>query len=324
MVQHPRGMSRKRGSRGWQPIEAALVYEDLTVHVLTKIFIVLVSLLAVLLVPLVVAYAHNENSYQARYQNAEANAASQSAALRAAQAGFSATIGKKELQIEQLAVDNNDLRRQVDRREADATALESRLAEAEALDDEIRAQLATLVSSVDAGQQLTESLIEELRGLRVDALASDRRAVELDEALRDATAQLDVAIEARRALQEQLQRLKDEQASSLETIAGYVARFGTLEGDSVVLGLPPDQDLDATIIHVRRSQDQVLAEIDAGSRDGVKEGWVMTIGHGGGFIARLRIVNVDINRATGIVELEDQTARGRVEVGHLAFARTGR
>ena len=34
-------------------------------HVLTKVFIVLVSLLAVMLVPLVVVYAYNENSFKA-------------------------------------------------------------------------------------------------------------------------------------------------------------------------------------------------------------------------------------------------------------------
>ena len=46
-----------------------------------------------------------------------------------------------------------------------------------------------------------------------------------------------------------------------------------------------DQDLDTTIIRVIRNSSQAVAEIDAGSRDGVKEGWVMRIGHGGAFIA---------------------------------------
>ena len=44
-------------------------------HVLTKIFIVLVSLMAVLLVPLVVVYANNEDSFKAKYQAASAQAA---------------------------------------------------------------------------------------------------------------------------------------------------------------------------------------------------------------------------------------------------------
>src|SRR6185503_20275421 len=65
--------------------------EDSTVHVLTKIFIVLVSLLAVLIVPLVVVYAHNEDSYKRRYDAAEARAASLNSALSAAQAAAGAS-----------------------------------------------------------------------------------------------------------------------------------------------------------------------------------------------------------------------------------------
>ena len=70
---------------------------------------------------------------------------------------------------------------------------------------------------------------------------------------------------------------------------------------------------------MRRNADQVLAEIDAGSRDGVKVGWNMTIGSGGQFVASLRIIEVDINRATGIVTLESGR-NGLVEIGHRASA----
>ena len=43
-------------------------------HVLTKIFVVLVSLLAVVLTPLVVVYAHNEDSYKSRHEDARLTA----------------------------------------------------------------------------------------------------------------------------------------------------------------------------------------------------------------------------------------------------------
>jgi hypothetical protein len=89
------------------------------------------------------------------------------------------------------------------------------------------------------------------------------------------------------------------------------------------LGIMPDKSLTATVVRVDRNAGQVLAEIDAGSRDGVKEGWSMTIGNGGTFIANLRIINVDINRSTGIVTLEDPKTRGPVQVGYKASATAG-
>jgi hypothetical protein len=292
------------------------------VHVLTKIFIVLVSLLAVMLVPLVVTYAYNENAYQKRFADAEAQADAAQANLSAAAARHGAVETRQTAEIQRLMEVNAGLRRTADDLQADVRQLESELALARNMDTEINAQLSTLAKSVDAGQVLTESLITELRNLRREALASERQKVELDEALRDVSAQLDVAVEARRALQEQLQRLQDEHATALDTIGKYVATVGQLS-DEVLLGSAgtrPDRNLSSTIIGVRRSNDQVLAEIDAGERDGVKVGWTMTISHGGKFIATLRIINVDINRATGVVEQEDANTRGVVEIGNRASA----
>ncbi len=298
-------------------------------HILTKLFIVLVSLLAVLLVPLVVVYAHNENSFQAKYQAAEANVASARSEYEAAKLSHSIVLQRKDQQLQELEAENIDARKQADRQEAEVRQLSARLAEAESMDAQIQGYIATLTSSVDAGQQLTASLIDELRGLRHEALASERQKVQLDDALRDKEAQLDVADEARRALQEELQRLKDEHAGALGQIQEYVAMYGHLQSGGVNAGARRgqtviiDRDIDCKVLSVRRNSDQVLAEIDAGSRDGVKKGWVMTIGSQGNFIARLRVISVDINRATGIIELEDEFDRGRVDVGQTVYGRVG-
>jgi cell shape-determining protein MreC len=178
---------------------------------------------------------------------------------------------------------------------------------------------------VDAGQQLTDSLINELRDLRGAVVQKERRLVELDEALRDRSGQLEVANAAVRALREELQRLNEEHARAMNDLQQYAIQYGALRDARESLdemSIPPDRNLTATIISVRRSSDQVLAEIDAGSRDGVKAGWSMTIDNGSTFIGNLRILEVDINRATGIVSLEDNR-RGLVEVGQQARAVAG-
>ena len=48
-----------------------LFLRGLLVHILTKIFIVLVTLLAVGMVPLVATYTTNENSYRAKFRAAD-------------------------------------------------------------------------------------------------------------------------------------------------------------------------------------------------------------------------------------------------------------
>jgi cell shape-determining protein MreC len=111
-----------------------------------------------------------------------------------------------------------------------------------------------------------------------------------------------------------------------------VQRYAALHGSAAPragatsdasLPVVADRSLSATVIDVKREPDATLAEINVGSRDGVKEGWVMTIADGSNFVGNLRIVQVDVNRAVGVVELEDSESRGEVKSGQRAIARKG-
>ena len=301
---------------------AAGVCEEFTVHVLTKIFIVLVSMLAVLLVPLVVVYAHNEDSFKKKYEIASAQAAFADHNLQNALVARAAEIARRDLQIQALTADNEELVNERETAMVDIRGLETDLAKAESQQADFRADLATISSAVATGQDLMGSLLAEVRTMRSESLAAERRAVELDEALRDVSGQLESAVAARRAMQEELQQLKDEHALALEQVAGFVEKYGRLELQ--LTPRAPMVDLDATVVRVSRGSEQTLAEIDAGSRDGVREGWVMTIGRSGNYLGNLRIIAVDINNATGVVELEDPDVRGRVETGDRVYARRGR
>jgi predicted nucleic acid-binding Zn-ribbon protein len=294
------------------------------VHVLTKIFIVLVSLLSVLLVPLVVVYAHNEDSFKAKYEAAAALAAAANQNLETEGITHAEERARVELQVRELSGENKTLAREREGAVTDVRRLEGDLSQARGQQAEIRADLATISSAVSAGQDLIESLLSEVRTMRSEALAAERRSVELDEALRDITGQLESAVAARRAVQEELQQLREEHARALGRVAVYVEKYGRVELEGGPLPPAITVDLDATVVSVRRGAEQTLAEINAGSRDGIQEGWIMTIGRSGNFLGNLRIIAVDINNATGIVELEDPNGRGKVEAGDRVYARRGR
>ena len=289
-------------------------------HVLTKIFIVLVSMLAVLLVPLVVVYAHNENSYRSQYQQERSAAATANMLLQQARTESSSDLARMELELQELSQGKSQLTRDLNDAGAKLRQLEAALASSEKLQANIDAKLAVLASSAKAGQELTESLVNELRTLRQDAMQDAKRVVQLDEALRDVSAQLQVAVAARRAVQEELQQLREELAQAVNTARIFEEKYGRLEGGPLP---PPVRNLDATVVNVRRGADQTLAEINAGSRDGVEEGWIMMVARGGNFLANLRIIAVDINRSTGVIELEDTDSRGEVQPGDRVLARSG-
>ena len=292
-------------------------------HVLTKIFIVLVSLLAVMLVPLVVVYAHNENSYKSRLVDAEAKSASSAMALTAAEARSASREAGLQSSIDEYRAQIGTLQQNQAASEAEVRQLQSQVTTSNAANAEINTHIQTIASQITAGQQLTESLVGELRELRAMAVTLERQKVELDEALRDVTTQLDVAEQARRALAEELQRVKEERAAALSDVSKAIAMGFNPTSDArigVRDGIIPDRSLTATILRVERSSTQVLAEIDAGEKDGVKKDWIMAIANGGEFIANIRIINVDVNRATGVISLEDTKGRGAVAVGMKAIA----
>ncbi|MCA9290378.1 MAG: hypothetical protein KDA25_04565 [Phycisphaerales bacterium] len=297
-------------------------------HVLTKIFIVLVSLLAVFLVPLVVVYAHNEDSYRARYDQAVSRSNAQEAQLKSTIAETESAIAQANQKNSALDQQISDLRKQRDGLEAGVLELKAELAAAKNMQGQINVQLAKLAASSEAGQRLTETLVADLKMIRSEALENERRVVDLEDTVRDVNSQLEVANAARRAALEELTRLQEQSATAQQTISRYVQIYGELEGAVVAgrvgEGIAPDRNLVATVINVRRNSDMVLAEINVGARDGVKANWEMIISDGqGNFVGNLRILDVDINQSTGVITLENPSTRGLVEVGHTAYAKKG-
>jgi len=285
------------------------------VHVLTKIFVVLVSLLACMLVPLVVTYAYNENSYADRFAEARGDVRAAQSELQTARTGFDTARATLETENAQLQQTVADLRREMGEMEVSLRQAEQQRIEAESRQADFQAQLATLASSIEVGQTVRETLLSEVRDLRDRMLDAERERVELDQAYQLVLSEKEVAEKARRALEEELAQIRDERSSALDQVQRYVSRFGPLESaDAVQLGVRPDRALETRVVELRRSSDETLAEIDAGSRDGVKVGWVMTISDEQGFVARLRITEVDINRSVGVVELEQRSVEQRDRV----------
>ncbi len=295
-------------------------------HLLTKLFIVLVSLLAVMLTPLVAVNAMNERALNEKVAAAEQRAGAAIEQLDGEQQARMAEATQAAVQTKELELRISQLQKDYDSKVADARRLQGELADARSGQEDIRAKIAIMAQTQQAQQQLGQTLVDELRSLRTRAVDAERQAVDLEQELGVIRSQLEVAQAARRALQEEVQQLNEERDQAMDTIARYVAYIGELPSARAGAAAgyrPADRNLSASIVNVRRSEDSTLAEISAGSRDGVQEGWVLTIADGSRFVGNLRIIEVDVNRATGVVELEDAGSRGTVRAGQRAIARKG-
>ncbi len=293
-------------------------------HILTKIFVVLVSLLAVFMVPLVVVATMNQEHW--RRDALEATA--QVSAARAQQNTERQAFLSREAQLaEQLTSYSEQQQASIadlEQCRASREEAEARLISAEADHASQQGMNRSLAQSVKTAEELTLKLVADIEMLRERALTAERRRVELDERLAELDSQLQVAEAVQRALREENAQYKRDQRGLEAALSEYTARFGSIEGDVLAEdeGIAPDRNLEATVLDVARSPERTLVQIDAGSRDGVQEGWVMTVGDGGTFIGRLRIIKVDLNRATGLLTLEQQD-RGLAKAGQRAYALVG-
>jgi len=276
------------------------------VHVLTKIFIVLVALLSVMLVPLVVVYAKNEDNFKSQFQRADNLRASADSALRRAESAHGVEIANLQGEIARLNEMIGTLKSQGASKDGEIAGLKSDLAIAQTQMAQISSQINSIGGTLEAGQTLIASLVQEANDLRTAMLTTERQYAELEASSREQGRQLEVANSAVRALQEEVQRLSEAEATAVRTIAMYQERHGALDvnvGSLFGQQVPIDVKVLTSIIDVRNANGITLCEIDAGQRDGVKVGWVMTLSDGqGNYLGRLRIINVDVDRATGVAE----------------------
>ncbi len=309
-------------------------------HIITKIFVVLVSLLAVAIVPLAVVQSQNQAVLKQQVQDRDASLSGVRRDLDAERALRSKTENELQMQVRDLDGEKSRLVADVAQRDARVKGLEAEIAQMRIAQATVQQQVAVLAETDRTKTELTKALNDELEKLRGRLTDAEKIRIDLEQRVTKADADLEVAQSAVRDLKEQMAALEELKATADQRLSQYEGRYGRL-ADASAAGVPGspasagvlpgstaaatfvDKDLVARVINVRRSPEAVYAEIDAGSRDGVREGWVMTISDGDRFIGRLRISTVDPNRAVGTVELEEPSERGPVKAGQRVVARKG-
>ena len=297
-------------------------------HLLTKILVVLVALLVAALVPLAAVSATNQSVFKEKAANAEAGLRKSETERSVANDAYNASIAAVQSKLSDLEARIRAVTMERDKETQMRADKERDLERARIELADLKGQVAAMSANDSLQTKLIDAMRQDIEGARTQYLAAEKARVELQDSLARLQGDLDSESAAKRQLQEQLQKVSEEKERAVAESQRYAALHGSLApraGAAPDAGLPvvADRSLSATLIDVKREPDAVLAEINAGTRDGVKEGWVITIADGSNFMGNLRIVQVDVNRAVGVVELEDAETRGEVKPGQRAIARKG-
>ena len=276
------------------------------------------------MVPLVATYTTNENSYRAKYRAADdqqrlamIRAGDAESALFAQRVQMQNEIDSRDATIGSLRSDQTSTRASMESLRAQIGRLESQLSQS-------NANLQALSSASEVNSALKERFVTENYTLRENIIDAERMIMEMEDLLEDTRLEAQGALRAERKAQEERHDLEEQIDAMRSRLTAYVSKFGELETVATVdNGLAPDRTIASTVLTVSRANDDVLVEINAGSRDGVQKGWIMTVGQDGTFLGRLQVEQVDINRSIGRVTLEDPS-RGIVVPGSSVYAVKGR
>ncbi|MEM6552935.1 MAG: hypothetical protein AAF750_12530 [Planctomycetota bacterium] len=287
-------------------------------NILTKAFVVLVTVLSILLVALVVPFVHQQTTTEAELADLQSQLSVARAEANANAKELAEKLDVEDAQLLQLQTSQTDRDNEVirvtgelNRISDEKNTLEQDLAKAEANN-----QVLTRVFDAQAGR---------IKTLSDNLLTAQKTQIEQNTQIAELTAtnakkEQDLAV-----LRLQVQKLQEDQTATLaakQAVEAKLASALALVGDNAsASALPPvAPDIRGQVTRVQSPLDNLtLVEINVGKRDGVAADMVFRVHRGDNFLGELTILTVERGLAVGQLSL----VQGDVKPGDSISAGSG-
>lgn len=280
--------------------------------ILTKIFVVLVTVLAIALVPLMVAYVENTQHFQQALQEERDARATADARANLLESSNQRLQGKYADATDALSHAKSQLGQQLANRLSELADQQTRIAQ---LNQQLSGKDATIdrLSAADQqDNQIIAALREDQNELQDRAINAQQKLVERAGQVQELRTSLELMNENLRLVQEKLAGSKDRIAE-LETRLEQAPTTQT--GERQVAVQPPEQPIRGLITSVDQlAGGQTLVAINVGGQDDVQEGMNFIIHRDGKYIATMEVIKVDEQRSAGRVTLKEGTIEPNLQV----------
>jgi len=276
---------------------------------LTKILIVLLTISAIFLCGIVVTYIANANNYKEKYTKLS----SDRAALEQEKESLNNQLKEKIQQKDDL---EKSLSNQVASLKTKADDLQTKITGVEREKAELLERVNSWASitkdfqaTTDKQTQLLSTAQEDVKQLKAEQIKLSKELDQTSAAVVEKSALIDAAEAEKRRLIEE----KSDLQNRLDKVAQAGGKVG-VAGAPVTQGkgkaMPAQATTETINLKAQISEvDAKLATISIGSADGVKEGMRFHVTRGDEFICDVLIVNVDTDKAVGILELVQQSPK---------------
>jgi len=285
---------------------------------LTKIFVVLVTLLAVALVAAIVPFVANTENWRQKFEDEQS-------ARKIAQATASArqqqlNEERSDRQAENLVLDEKikALEDQVVDQTGQLAAHRAEIARKDFDLETLRAADIQLRATNDSLARITESQTAELTLHRQNVREQAERLVGLNHRVAELTNDNDFLEQQLRYLKEQLVAVQDgrqELADLLEKIPPSARPVPQAE----MVPTDPKVYIEGLVTRVENAADDTFVEVNVGATDGVEEGTRFFVQRGDQYVGTLIITRVEDRAAAGrmdVLKPDHQVTRGDVVTAH--------
>jgi hypothetical protein len=265
------------------------------VHILTKVLVVFAAVLSIFLTALTISYSANADRITQSISGEIANRTAAQASLAAQSADFGSE--KVRLQQEKQELQNKiaQANATTSQLQSENSRLVSEKAKAENDRDANTGKVAEHIELARTQQALISSYREEVTQLRKNELDYRSQALALEARLSDLESQREVLEGSVRALQEQLTEAK-------LAIEGGARPGSTGRAGEPFAFIGPLIQSKVESVSKDPSSNTLLAKINVGSNDQIRENMKMFIVRDGTFIGNLVIVKTDLRWSVGRID----------------------
>lgn len=261
-------------------------------HILTKVLVISAAVLSVFLAALTIAYSTNAERIVSQFQTERNLRIATEAMLHGAKSQAGEEQARLNAQIEQLNRDLAARTADFNRLEAGITTLQGEKAKALADYQSLQAKIAELGETTKTQANLITSYRDEVTTLRKNELTYRQQALEMDDRLSDLESQREVLDQTVRALQEQLAEAQTQQEIARGADGGVKPTGARstepfVSSGPLVAGRVESVSKDA-------ATGALLAKINVGSNDLIRENQKLFVGRGGEFVANLVVLKTDL------------------------------
>ncbi|MCC6676398.1 MAG: hypothetical protein IT436_04575 [Phycisphaerales bacterium] len=262
-------------------------------HILTKVLVITAAVLSVFLAALTIAYSTNAERIVSQFQAERNLKVAALGALDAAKGQAGEEQARLNAQIEKLYGDLATRTADFNRLEAGITTLQGEKAKALADYQSLQAKIAELGETAKTQANLITSYRDEVTTLRKNELTYRQQALEMDDRLSDLESQREVLEQTVRALQEQLAEARTQQETLVQGGPGAVSATGLKSAEPFVSSGPLVAGR-VESVSKDAATGALLAKINLGSNDLVRENQKLFVGRGGEFVANVVVLKTDL------------------------------